>query len=83
MDNLEEKLQHVASGRAISFLPASLAAAFTHPGITYVPITDVPPIKIRLAWKAGAVSPLVADFVDCVAKARRRTPPQRTVTLAS
>jgi DNA-binding transcriptional LysR family regulator len=82
VDNLEEKLQHVASGRATSFLPASLAATFTHPGITYVPISDVPPIKIRLAWKAGAVSPLVSDFVGCVAKAWRRTPPQLMAPLA-
>jgi DNA-binding transcriptional LysR family regulator len=69
VDNLEEKLQHVASGRAVSFLPASLAAAYAHPGISYVPVTDISPIKICLAWKAGAVSPLVADFLACVAKA--------------
>jgi DNA-binding transcriptional LysR family regulator len=82
VDNLEEKLQHVASGRAISFLPASLAASFTHPGVTYVPVRDVPPIKIRLAWKAGAVSPLIADFVGCVAAAWRRTAPHRAPATA-
>jgi DNA-binding transcriptional LysR family regulator len=71
VDNLEEKLQHVAAGRAISFVPASVAAAVTHPGIAYVPVTDIPPIKIGPAWKSGPPSPLVAAFVHAVTDARR------------
>jgi DNA-binding transcriptional LysR family regulator len=71
VDNLEEKLQHVAAGRAISFVPASVAAAVTHPGIAYVPVTDIPPIKICLARKSGPPSPLVAAFVKAVSDARR------------
>jgi DNA-binding transcriptional LysR family regulator len=71
VDNVEEKLQHVAARRAISFLPASLAAAFTHAGIAYVRVTDIPPIKVCLARKAGPTSALVAAFVACVTEARR------------
>jgi DNA-binding transcriptional LysR family regulator len=71
VDNLEEKLQHVAAGRAISFLPASLAAVRVQPGIAYVPVTDIPPIKICLAWKAGPPSPLIAAFAACVKNARQ------------
>lgn len=70
VDNLEEKLQHVATGRAISFVPASTAASIVHAGIAYVPVTDIPPIKICLAWKSGGRSPLVAAFVDDVKRAR-------------
>ena len=66
VDNLEEKLQHVAAGRAISSVPASTAASFVHAGIVYVPVTDIPPIRVCLAWKNGARSPLVAAFVDVV-----------------
>jgi DNA-binding transcriptional LysR family regulator len=72
VDNLEEKLQHVAAGRAISFLPASLAATFVQPGIAYVPVTDIPPIQICLAWKADRPSPLIAAFAACVRDARQR-----------
>jgi DNA-binding transcriptional LysR family regulator len=72
VDNLEEKVQHVAAGRAVSFLPASAAAAFDQPGIAYVPVTDIPPIKVCLAWKRGPRSPLVADFVAAVTDARRQ-----------
>jgi DNA-binding transcriptional LysR family regulator len=74
VDNLEEKLQHVAAGRAISFVPASVAAAFAQPGIAYVPVTDIPPIKICLAWKSGPPSPLVAAFVNAVTDARPHSP---------
>jgi DNA-binding transcriptional LysR family regulator len=65
VDNVEEKLQHVAAGRAVSFVPASVATAVVQPGIAYVPVTDIPPIEICLAWKAGS-PPLVAEFADCV-----------------
>jgi DNA-binding transcriptional LysR family regulator len=66
VDNVEEKLQHVAAGRAISFLPTSVAAAITHPGIAYVRVNDIPPIEICLAWKADLASPLAATFAECV-----------------
>jgi DNA-binding transcriptional LysR family regulator len=78
VDNVEEKLQHVAAGRAISFLPASVAAAVDQPGVVYVPVTDIPPIKICLAWKSGAPTPLVAAFVQAVTDARRQSLLQRS-----
>jgi DNA-binding transcriptional LysR family regulator len=64
--NLEEKLQHVAAGRAISFVPASVADAVTQPGIAYVRVSDIPPIQICLAWKADATSSLIEAFAECV-----------------
>jgi DNA-binding transcriptional LysR family regulator len=71
VDNVEEKLQHVAAGRAISFLPASVAAAVVQPGVAYVPVTDIPPIDIRLAWRSDTSSPLVKAFARCVEDALR------------
>jgi DNA-binding transcriptional LysR family regulator len=70
--NLEEKLQHIAAGRAISFVPASLAATVSQSGIAYVPVTDIPPITVCLAWLAGSPSPLIEGFAACVEDARRR-----------
>jgi hypothetical protein len=34
-------------------LPASAAAAAVHSGVVYVPVSDMPPIQICLAWDAG------------------------------
>ena len=73
--NLEEKLQHVAAGRAISFVPASVAATVSQPGIVYVPVSDILPITICLAWSSGATSPLIAAFADCVKNARKEPRP--------
>jgi len=66
VDNLEEKVQQVAARRAISFVPASVAAAYLHPGVVYVPVTDIPAIQVCLAWRSGPRSPLVAAFVASV-----------------
>jgi DNA-binding transcriptional LysR family regulator len=73
VDNLEEKLQHVAAGGAISFVPASVAGVFVQAGVAYVPVTDIPPIKICLAWKSGPPSPLVAAFIEAVTEERRHS----------
>jgi DNA-binding transcriptional LysR family regulator len=70
VDNLEEKLQHVAAGRAISFVPASVAGAHIQPGIAYVPVSDIPPIQICLAWKSGQRTALVSAFAEAVTDAR-------------
>ena len=69
-DNLEEKLEHVAAGRAISFVPASVATAVSHRGVAYVSVTDIPPIQINLAWPANHPSRLVAPFANAVIHAR-------------
>jgi DNA-binding transcriptional LysR family regulator len=64
--NIEEKLEQVAAGRAISFVPSSAAAMYGRPDVVYVPVSDIPPIQICLAWRAGGRSVLVADFVAAV-----------------
>jgi len=72
VDNIEEKLQQVAAGRAISFLPASAAAAYGQADVAYVPVPDIPPIQICLAWKDDRRSPLVDAFVEAVKTSRPR-----------
>jgi DNA-binding transcriptional LysR family regulator len=74
VDNVEEKLQHVAAGRAVSFVPASVSTAVVQPGVAYVRVTDIPPIEICLAWKADSPPPLAAEFADCVRKASANVP---------
>ena len=75
VDNIEEKLEQVAAGAAISFLPASAAAAYVKPGVVFVPVSDIPPIQICLAWPTERRSAYVDAFVravrrDVVASAR-------------
>jgi DNA-binding transcriptional LysR family regulator len=64
--NIEEKLEQVAAGPAISFVPSSAAAMYGRPDVVYVPVADIPPIQICLAWPTGGRSSLVADFIEAV-----------------
>ncbi|TKK89354.1 LysR family transcriptional regulator [Herbidospora galbida] len=59
---VEEKLEHVAGGHGVVVLPLSVAVFYTRPGVGYVPVTDIPPNQVCLAWSAGRRSPLIAEF---------------------
>ncbi len=60
---VEEKLEHVAAGRGISFLPRSATAFYSRPDISYVPIPELAPDQVCLAVAESRESPLVADFL--------------------
>ncbi len=59
---VEEKLENVATGRGISILPLSTATFYTRPDIVHVPVRDIPPCQVCLAWDAGRRSPLIREF---------------------
>jgi DNA-binding transcriptional LysR family regulator len=64
VSNIEEKLEHVAAGRAISFVPASAAAAIhPRPDVVAIPVDDILPTEIALAWRQGNRSSVVEAFV--------------------
>lgn len=63
-DNVEEMLEQVAEGTAICFAPSSMAMYYTRPGLTWVPLTDVEPLRVALAWDGGG--PLVQAFATIV-----------------
>jgi DNA-binding transcriptional LysR family regulator len=60
---VEEKLEHVAAGRGISFLPRSATAFYSRPDISYVPIPELVPDQVCLAVAESRESPLVEDFL--------------------
>ncbi|MCA5894981.1 LysR family transcriptional regulator [Isoptericola sp. NEAU-Y5] len=59
---VEEKLEHVAAGRGISFVGRSETVFYSRPDISYVPVPDLPPAQIHLAMAADRTSPLADDF---------------------
>jgi DNA-binding transcriptional LysR family regulator len=65
-NNFQEKLELVAAGAAVSFLPESVARHYIPPGVIYVPVRDIPPIEICIAWKPERSSPLVDGFIRAV-----------------
>ncbi|MCX4096304.1 LysR family transcriptional regulator [Nocardia sp. alder85J] len=60
---VDETLEHVAAGRGISFLARSATVFYSHPNISYVPVSDVAPDQVCLAVVASRTSPVLDDFV--------------------
>jgi len=59
---VEEKLEHVAAGRGISFVGRSETVFYSRPDISYVPIPELEPDHVGLAMVAARTSPLADDF---------------------
>jgi DNA-binding transcriptional LysR family regulator len=58
----EEVASIVASGRAITTVPAIVAVPFAHLGIRAVPLIDADPAVLMLVWPEGAATRLVEDL---------------------
>jgi DNA-binding transcriptional LysR family regulator len=59
---VEEKLEHVAAGHGVVILPLSVVTFYTRPDVAYVPVTDIPPNQVCLAWDATRRNPLIGEF---------------------
>jgi DNA-binding transcriptional LysR family regulator len=60
---VEEKLEHVAAGRGISFVARSETLFYSRPDISYVPIPELAPDQVCVAMAASRTSPLAEDFL--------------------
>lgn len=65
-DNVEEMLEQVADGAAICFAPSGMARYYARPDLVWVPLTDVEPLRVALAWPADDGNPLVRGFAHVV-----------------
>jgi len=59
---VEEKLEHVAAGRGISFVGRSETLFYSRPDISYVPVPELAPDQVCLAMAESRTSPLADDF---------------------
>jgi len=59
-------LEQVADGSAYCIVPASMTEFYARPDLRWVPITDVDPLRIALAWRERDASPLIAAFAAIV-----------------
>jgi DNA-binding transcriptional LysR family regulator len=62
--SVEEKLELVAAGAGISVIPLSTASFYTRPDVVVVPVEDIGPNRVCLAWPATRSSALIHDFAD-------------------
>ena len=66
--NTEDWLSTVASGEAVGVTSVATAHLHPHPGIAYVPVDDVSPMEVSLAWlepvRHRSIPDLVGLLVD-------------------
>ncbi|WP_330275940.1 LysR substrate-binding domain-containing protein [Lentzea sp. NBC_00516] len=67
VNSVEEKLELVAAGAGISILPLSTATYYTRQDVIGIPVEDIGPNQVCLAWLATRRSPLIDAFVDAAA----------------
>jgi DNA-binding transcriptional LysR family regulator len=65
-DNVEEMLEQVADGSAYCIVPVSMTEYYARPDLAWVPLDDVDPLRIALAWRERDGSPLVAAYAAIV-----------------
>ena len=61
--NFDAELQAVAVGKAITITSLAATKYYARPGVVFVPIHDLPPVTVVLAWFADATSPLADGLV--------------------
>jgi DNA-binding transcriptional LysR family regulator len=66
-DNVEEMLEQVAEGTAICFAPSSMASYYARPDLVWVPLVDVEPLRVALAWPEDGGTTLARGFAEVVA----------------
>jgi DNA-binding transcriptional LysR family regulator len=62
VEDLQDKLEHIAAGQAVAIVAAGLNATAIRPELTTVPLEGVEPAHVVLATRAGDRNRLVAAF---------------------
>ncbi|MDT8912780.1 LysR substrate-binding domain-containing protein [Amycolatopsis sp. PS_44_ISF1] len=68
VESLEDKIEHIAAGQAVSIVPAALYATGVRAGLTTVPLRGVEPSDVVVAVREDDFSPLVAAFREVAAE---------------
>ncbi|MFI1719006.1 LysR family transcriptional regulator [Streptomyces sp. NPDC053513] len=61
--NTDDWLTAIAAGRGIGVSSASTVALHPHPGVTYRPLPDAPPLPVLLAWRDAFPHPATEALV--------------------
>jgi DNA-binding transcriptional LysR family regulator len=59
----DSELQAVAAGRGIIVTSGTYERYYCRPGVCYVPIDDLPPCEIALAWPTDSQHPALSRFI--------------------
>jgi DNA-binding transcriptional LysR family regulator len=65
-NNVEECFEQVADGAAACICPTSMVAFYRRPDLSWIPITDIDPLRIALGRRRDSDDPLVRAFTEVV-----------------
>jgi DNA-binding transcriptional LysR family regulator len=66
----DETFEVVSSGAAVTLLAEGNAIVYSRPGITCIPVRDLPPAQLAVAWRRDDNRPAIKDFVRACRDAR-------------
>ncbi len=61
--NTDDWLAAIAAGLAFGVTARATAAMHAYPGVTFVPLSDAPPLSVSLVRRAGREREEVREFV--------------------
>ena len=64
--NAEETFAAIEGGSGIVLLSSGNAAIYGRPGVRAIPVTDLSPSQLAIAWQAGDDRAAVRDFVESI-----------------
>ncbi|GHG97607.1 LysR family transcriptional regulator [Streptomyces rubradiris] len=70
--DLVQLLEIVAMGECVAFLSASTAGQYPHADLVHVPVVDISPSVVSVAWPQEARSRAVAEFVAAALRVAAR-----------
>jgi DNA-binding transcriptional LysR family regulator len=68
--SFDEMFEAARSLRAIGLVPESVAHAQRWPGLRFIPVVDIPPSVVVIAWRIGDERSAVSNFVRLAAQLR-------------
>jgi DNA-binding transcriptional LysR family regulator len=64
VSTVDECFEAILSQRGVAFSQASTQRYYSRPGLAFVPVNDIPPSSLSVAWRTDVESELVRNFVD-------------------
>jgi DNA-binding transcriptional LysR family regulator len=64
--NTDDWITAIAGGRAVGVTTVATRSMRPHPGVTYLPLTDAPPVDVYLAWREPRTHPAVDDLLALI-----------------
>lgn len=61
---VDECFEAIMSERGVAFTQASTQRFYGRPGLAFVPVTDIAPSTLSIAWRTDAETDLVREFID-------------------